>query len=178
MNNIESIKAGLEKSNQLEAIINPPATTSATKVKKARLPLARDVRTVENILNEKIKDKETKLGENQVKDAKIKWDPQIKMIHLKAIALKQEVMALAKAIEKDSGGLVKLNSNSYSAYWEDMPENMREALENEAIEATDNKNPAIESMKKLVEEQILDIRLGMAPISNVKVLMEKIDKIV
>ena len=172
MSNLEEAKESLEKASQLDTILNPQP-----KGKRIKLPLARDMNMIQTILNEKLKGKEESIKEELLAQAKQRWDASINQIHTKAVQLRQEIDSLAKLVKIESKEAIKLDINSYNGYWDDLPETLQKAQEGEVLEINEDSMTSIVTIKKEIDEHVLDIKLGLSPISDVKILLQKIANI-
>jgi hypothetical protein len=172
MSNLAEAKKSLVETSQLEAIINPQP-----KQKRIKLPLARDIHMIERILEEKLNAKEKTVKEDILKTTKAEWDTEINQIHAKAIQLRKEINTLANAIETKSKSAVKLNMDGYDNYFGDLPENITKALEIDVFEIAEENMPIIVALKKKIDERVLDIKLGILPITEVKNLLDEIANI-
>ena len=170
MNNLQEAKESLAKSSQLNSIISPP------KTKRIKLPTQRDINMIEQLINNKLKLKAELNQETLLTKAKTKWQTDITQIHQKAISLKKETQILIKRIEKESNNTVKIDPG-YSHYWHRLPETITEALGEELLEIEKNNQSQKTPLEQEIEETMLDIKLGLKPISDVKALLEKIDNI-
>lgn len=160
-----------EEASQLEAIVNP-----GPKQKKNRLPLDREINMIENILNDKLRIKKKIMQEKASNEAKAKYAKETNNIHAMAVELRQNVQKLADRIEKESKGAMGIGSNSYDGYWGGLPETIKDAIENNAgmIRIKDDNVPIIDKTKAEIDEHVLNIKLGLAPLSDVKILLDKI----
>ena len=181
MNNIEKAKAKIEEqqkeANVLENLINPPANQQ--KQKRIKLPLQRDVNLIESILNKKLETRGDQFKEIVLKRTEANFKGEIEAMHLKAIALRKEADAIAKRVDIATNGQVKMKYDSgnyyHSGYWDRLPEDMDKANEDEMMQADGNSFPEVAVLKAEIEEYILNFKIGLAPIADVKVLLEKID---
>jgi len=176
MTNLEEAKKTLEDNKNLEAIINPQP-----QQKKIKLPPQRDVNLVQTILEKKLEGRTEQFKERMLNQATAKYQKEIEAIHLKAVALRKEAEMISREIEKDSGNMIKakfLSNNNYNdGYFGELPETMSDATEHEFFEVEGDKFPQIEGLKREVEDFLLNVKIGMAPIADIKPLLEKIDKI-
>ena len=173
MSNLEEAKESLAKASQMESIMTPPA-----KTKRIKLPLARDINMIESLINTKLKNKEETYRETALNNAKAKWAIDVKMFHSMAVDLRERITAFAAIIEKETKGSITIGLGTYSGYWGKLPETMIEAYdEDEMLETKDTNIPGLVAIRQEIDEQLLDIKLGLKPISDVKALLEKIDKI-
>jgi len=181
MSNIEDAKKALQENSQLESILNPQP--GGTKQKKIKLPLKRDVEIIENILRVKLDDKKKKAEEKIHEEAKIKWGPRMDEIHLKAIILRKEADKLLNEIKKSSGGtIISANDGRYNdTYWDRLPVDMKEAQEDEYIDIDRDGDTAfrktIEDLKLEIDEFIVNMKIGLAPMADVKIYLDKISKL-
>lgn len=174
MNNLEEAKQILEDNKALESIINPQAK------KRIKLPLQRDVNLIQSILDKKLEARESKFKERKLKDIKDKYQKEIEAVHTKAIALRKEAEKISKAIEVESSGNIKakfLHNGYSSGYWDQLPENMDGATSDELFEVDGDLFPELVEIKKEMEEFLLNVKIGMTPLAEIKPLLEKIDKI-
>lgn len=168
MNNLTQAKESL----RVNTILNP-----ILKTKRIKLPLQRDIVMVENMLNQKLKSIKNTVNDEQLNKALTKWGPEIDQIHAKAILLKKEINNLTTTIEKDTNNTVKIDPR-YSHYWKSLPENINDAKEDSLLEITDSNNPPIlTTIENEITELLLDIKLGIKPISEVKTLLQNLDNI-
>jgi len=173
-NNLEEAKQVLEDNKTLEAVLNPQMAK-----KRIRLPLQRDVNLVESILDKKLETRESKFKERKLSDIQDKYKKEIEAIHTKAIELRKEAEKIAKTIENESSGNIKakfLSNNYGSGYWNELPEDMDQAVSDEIFEVDGDSFPELLEIKKEIEEFLLNVKIGMAPLADVKPLLEKIDK--
>jgi len=174
MTNLELAKQTLEENKNLETIINPQPK------KRIKLPLARDVNLVESIINKKLDTRTNQFKEKLLNQAKTKYKTEIDAIHQKAINLRKEAEKIGRLVEVETNENVtaKFMQGSYSdGYFGDLPEDMAKATEYDFFEASGENFPEIEKMKAEVEEFLLNARIGITPLSDVKPLLDKIDKI-
>ena len=173
MNNLQEAKQTLEDNKNLDAIINPKPQ------KRVKLPLARDVNLVQSILDKKIEARTSQFREKILSQAKAKYQAEIEAIHTKAIALRKEAENIARLIEQESGGNITakfLHDKYGGGYFNELPEDMTEATKEDFFEVEGDKFPQVESLKKEIEEYVLNVKIGLAPIADVKPLLEKIDQ--
>lgn len=175
MSNLTAARETLEKNKNLEAIINPQPK------KRIRLPLQRDINLIQGILDEKIDAKEKDVKDKLLNTAKIKWATKISAIHSIAISLRQEIEQLVKAIELESNNQITADLNDSSSYtsdyWGKLPKSVAEAEEEEFLELKESKIPEIEKLKEEVNEYVLNIKIGLAPLSDVKLLLDRIEQL-
>lgn len=173
MSNLQEAKESLAKANQIESIMTP-----AAKTKRIKLPLARDINMIESLINTKLKNKEETYRETALNNAKAKWAIDVKMFHSMAVDLREKITAFAATVEKETKGSITIGLGSYSGYWGKLPETMTEAYDDqEMLETKDTNIPGLVTLRREIDEQLLNIKLGLKPISDVKALLEKIDKI-
>lgn len=173
MGNLNEAKQVLEENKSLDAIINPQIK------KRIKLPLQRDVNLIQSILDKKLEARESKFKERKLKEMKDKYQKEIEAVHTKAIALRKEAEKIAKAIESESSGNIKakfLHNGYSSGYWDQLPEDMDSATSDEIFEVDGDAFPELMEIKKEMEELLLNIKIGMTPLTEVKPLLEKIDK--
>ncbi len=173
MNNLQEAKRTLEDNKNLEAIINPKPQ------KRVKLPLARDVNLIQSILEKKLEARTEQFKEKLLSQTKTKYQSEIAEIHSKAIALRKEAESVARQIEQESGNNITakfLHDNYGGGYFNELPEDMDEATKEEFFEVAENKFPEVEGLKKEIDEFILNLKIGLAPIADVKPLLEKIDQ--
>jgi len=173
MNNLEEARQILEDNKSLEAVINPQPK------KRIRLPLQRDVNLVQSILDKKLEARESKFKDKKLADIKDKYKKEIEAIHTKAIALRKDAEKISKLIETESSGNIKAKflHNGYSCgYWDQLPENMDNATSDEFFEVDGDSFPELVEIKKEMEEFLLNVKIGMTPLAEIKPLLEKIDK--
>lgn len=173
MSNLQEAKESLAKSSQLAAILTPP-----TKTKNIKLPRLHDITLVENIINQKLKDIKEANNNNYLAKVLTKWAPEIDQIHTKAVSLKKEINSITIAIEQDTNNTIKVNPG-YSHYWDKLPQNLKEAKEEDRIlEINDDNIPSTTTtIEKEIEEFLLDIKLGIKPISEAKIILEKLNNL-
>ena len=174
MNNLAEAKQVLEENKSLEAVLNPQMAK-----KRIKLPLARDVNLVQSILDKKLEARESKFKDKKLADIKDKYKKEIETIHVKAIELRKEAEKIAKTIESESSGNIKakfLHDEYGSSYWNELPKDMDEATSEEIFEADGDSFPELVEIKKEMDEFMLNVKIGMAPLADVKPLLEKIDK--
>jgi hypothetical protein len=175
MGNLDEAKQVLEENKNLEAVLNPQMAK-----KRIKLPLQRDVNLIQSILDKKLEARESKFKERKLKDIKDKYKKEIEAIHVKAIALRKDAEKISKLIETESSGNIKakfLHDNYGSGYWNELPEDMDQATSDEIFEVDGDSFPELMEIKKEMEEFLLNVKIGMAPLADVKPLLEKIDKI-
>lgn len=173
MNNLEQAKATLEDNKNLEAILNPQPK------KRVKLPLARDVNLVQSILDKKLETRTEQFKEKILNQAKAKYQSEIEAIHTKAISLRKEAESVAKLIEQDGNGNITakfLHENYGGGYFNELPEDMTEATKEDFFEIEGDKFPQVEGLKKEIEEYLLNVKIGLAQLADVKPLLEKIDQ--
>ena len=94
--------------------------------------------------------------------------------------LKKEAEELGKEIIKESNGKIKLrflDNNGYgSCYIKNLPEDLKEAHEENMMEVEDEDIPVISSLKAEIDEFILNVKLGLESIAGVKPLLAKIEQ--
>ena len=170
--NLEQAKEILEQNKNLEAIINPQPK------KRIKLPLARDVNLVESILDKKIETRTNQFKEKLLRQIKTKYQKEITAMHEKAINLRKEAERIGRLVEVESNENVraKFMHDSYGdGYFGELPENIIEAEKIEFLEANGENFSKVESLKKEVEEYLLNVKIGLAQLADVKPLLEKID---
>ena len=173
MSNLAQAKEALEQNTNLEAIINPQPK------KRVKLPLQRDVNLVQSILDKKLEDREAKFKEKKLREAQDKYKSEIDEIHEKAVNLRKDAERIAKLVESDSGNNVVakfLHNNYGNGYWSDLPESLDEAKKEDLFEIDGGKFTEVENLKKEIEEYVLNVKIGLAPLADVKALLEKIDQ--
>lgn len=171
--NLEEAKQILEDNKSLEAVINPQPK------KRIKLPLARDVNLVQSILDKKLEARESKFKERKLREIKDKYKKEIDAVHDKAIALRKEAEKISKEIEAESSGNIKakfLHNGYSSGYWDQLPEDMDNATSDEFFEVDGDSFPELLEIKKEMEEFLLNVKIGMTSLVEVKPLLEKIDK--
>lgn len=179
MNNLQKAKAMVYEKNAEETainnVINPPPI-----VKKIKVPPARDVNLIQSILMKRLDDRTRTYKEKIEETIEKKYKNKFDEIHKQAIALKAEAERIGNEIVAENNRSIKLtflDKNSYSAgYLKDLPENIDEARDEVKMSIEDDQYPIIEKMKGEIEDFILNVKLGCAPIADVKPLLEKIDK--
>ncbi len=172
MTNLATAREALEKTRSLEAIISPPPK------KSARLPLQRDINLIQSVLLEKIDAKERILKDKMLDATNAKWAVQISDLHAKAATLRKDVNQLKKAVEADSGEAVTIDTDDhYGGYWGKLPETAKAAEDHDILELQDCKIPRIETLRQEITECILNLKIGLMPLSGVKPLIDKIDQL-
>ena len=172
MSNLSTAAAVIEQSRKFEAIVSPQPK------KRMKLPLQRDISLVQNTLNEKLDAKEKSFEQKIFEEAKAKWAPDVSVIHAKALNLRREIEALAATIEAENPGVITIdmNQNGYSSdYWAKLPQSIPAAEQEELLEYKDSTIPHIESLRKEIEQFVLNLKLCFAQLSDIKPLMEKIE---
>jgi len=170
MKNLEQIKESLTKNQETEEAINNPQT-----LKKPKIPLQRDIDLIERTLHNKLKDKESEIKDKLLSKTNQKYALKIKELHQKAITLKQEFIKLNKEI-KTQTKIIQIDLNDYSSYIRSLPHNLTEILQQEILKLTE-KLPEINKMEEEIEDFMLDIKLGLTPLSDIKPLLDKINNL-
>ena len=173
MNNLQEAKQTLEDSKSLEAILNPQPK------KRVKLPLQRDVNLVQSILDKKLESRTAQFKEKMLNQAKTKYQAEIEAIHIKAISLRKEAENIARLIEQDGNGNITakfLHNNYGGGYFNELPEDMTEATREDFFEIEGGNFPQVEGLKKEIEEYLLNVKIGLAQLADVKPLIEKIDQ--
>jgi len=174
MGNLNEAKQVLEENKSLDAIINPQPK------KRIKLPLSRDINLIQSILDKKLEARTNQFKEKILTQMKTKYQTEIEAIHQKAVDIRKDAEKISKLMEKDSNGSVsaKFLHNSYSdGYFGELPESLQAAKDEELFEVQENNIPEVDNLKKEIEEYILNAKLGLAPLADTKVLLEKIDKL-
>ena len=175
MSNIDQAKEKLKEKSALESLLSPcPPPFTSTKTPKNRLPLQRDIQMIERILDEKLKFKQNQIEEKILNEYKTKFSIEIQEIHEEAVILHKRVQKLINTIEKESQGLI-IDGNR--GYWSDLPEKIEDTEDTNYIRISDNDAPIITEIKNEISEYILNLKIGIAPMADVKILLDKIEKI-
>lgn len=171
-----ALEENKKEAETIENLINPPKNKP-----KIKIPPQKDIRLIETILDDKLRIKEKKLTEDFVDSINRKYEKEIKELHQKAINLKREFETFAKKIEAENGNnIVSVLSDSgynYSGnYVKHLPENMKEATDDKFFQASDEPKQ-IKEMKQEIDEFILNVKIGVQPLSDIKPLIDKINLI-
>jgi hypothetical protein len=84
---------------------------------------------------------------------------------------------LVKDVHNSTNGMFKTD-DGYRCYWHNLPKTVGEAEAHNDMLELDQPIPQIEAMKKHMQEIVLDMKIGIRPLTDVKALLEEIDKIV
>lgn len=176
MSNLSEAKEQLEQSKQLDQIIN-----QVNQTRKVKPPRQKDIQIIEEMLEKKIRTKSQEIENEILTKSKARWQVETSAIHTKAVNLRQEIEQMAKAVELESlkAITIDINGTNYgSRYWKELPKSIAEAEKEDLLEINDkNTIPKIESIKREVEEFIINVRCGMDKLANVKGLIDKINQI-
>ena len=173
MSNLQQAKEAIQQSKTTTSkVINPP------NQKKAKLPLLRDINLIEQTLREEISKKQKEIENKMIKETTKKWEPQISQLHTKAVNLHQEVESLAQAIKANSQGAITIDTDSYSHdYWNNLPKQISDLDTEKMIEIIDDDLPEIKKIREKADRYMLNLKIGLAPISDVQPLLNEINKI-
>jgi len=164
----------LEQNKALETLISPQPK------KRIKLPPSRDINLIKSILDKKLEARTDQFKEKLLTQMKTKYQTEIDAIHQRAVDIRKDAEQISKLMEKDTSGsvLAKFLNNNYSdGYFGELPESLQDAKNDELFEVKEDNIPEIENLKKEIEEYILNAKLGLAPLADTKILLEKIDKL-
>jgi hypothetical protein len=178
MSNISSAKAAAQKGAVVAAIITPPPVIQG-KAKRTTAPRSKDMDLIQSTLTGNIRTKAQGIRYAEAERAKKTLAPLIKQIQSKAVMLAEDIKDLEKAIERESNGLARLPagsySGSYSSWLNNLPTTRTHAEAAEYIDTSGKDVPGIANLQAEVDKQILNIRLGIQPVTDVKALMDLIN---
>lgn len=157
----------------IDRLINPQKTTKP----KFKIPPRKDISQIEQILKDKLNEKKEKITENIVNQANRKYADEIKIFHERAIELKKDVKDFAKKVETENNNNIEsvLENRGYSShYLAGLPDDIKEATEDKFFQLADEPGQ-IEEMRKEINEFLLNVKIGIQPLSDVKPLLDKIN---